>query len=201
MLSVVIPAFNEEKMIRLSTRKIADVLQEARIDFEIVFIDDGSKDKTAKIAEEYATEYPSDFFHVRKENGGHGSTINKGIELATGKYFKVLDGDDWIEPQGLKSIVMQMKSVDVDMIVSDRKRVYEATEKEEIDFFEGLVPGKLYDIGEACKSMGRMLFHGTFFKTSILQENQIRIDEHRFYVDNEILWFPFPYVNSIIFLI
>lgn len=196
-LTISIAAYNVEKYLDKLCQSI--VSTDCLGDLEVLIVNDGSKDKTAGIAEEYAGKYPGTFIHVAKENGGHGSTINKGMELATGKYFKVLDGDDWVDSEGLKYIVNQMKTVDADLIVTDRKRVYEDSGKEEIDCFKGLTPEMLYDIEDACKSMGRMLFHSTFFKTSLLQQNCIHIDEHRFYVDNEILWFPFPYVNSIIY--
>lgn len=196
-LTISIAAYNVEKF--LDKLCLSLISSDCLDDLEILIVNDGSTDKTAEIAEEYAAKYPCTFIHVRKENGGHGSTINKGVELATGKYFKVLDGDDWIEPEGLKYIVNRMKSVNVDLIVSDRKKVYEDSGKEVVDCFEGLTPEKLYDIGDACKSMGRILFHSAFYKTSLLKKNHIHIDEHMFYVDNEILWFPFPYVNSIIY--
>lgn len=196
-LTVSVAAYNVEKYLD----KLCQSLIKAGClnDLEILIVNDGSKDRTNEIAEVYAAKYPGVFFHISKENGGHGSTINRGIELATGKYFKVLDGDDWVEPEGLKTIVEHMKALDVDLIVTNRKRVFENSGKEEIDVFKGLTPGKVYEIEEACKKMARMLFHNTFFKTSILKDNRIRIDEHRFYVDNEILWFPFQYANSIVY--
>lgn len=92
-----------------------------------------------------------------------------------------------------------MKTINTDLIASAWKRVYEYNKEDECEHLKGLVPGKEYDIESACSIMSRLYFHGTFFKTSILQENNICIDEHKFYVDNEILWFPFPYANSIIY--
>ena len=60
----------------------------------MLVVNDGSSDRTVEIAEKYVQKYPDIFRVINKENGGHGSTINRGIEEARGTYFKVVDGDD-----------------------------------------------------------------------------------------------------------
>jgi 7,8-dihydropterin-6-yl-methyl-4-(beta-D-ribofuranosyl)aminobenzene 5'-phosphate synthase len=63
---------------------------------EIIIIDDGSKDNTGAIADEYAARYPDIIRVVHQPNGGHGEGINQGLRHATGKYFKTVDSDDWL---------------------------------------------------------------------------------------------------------
>ena len=197
VLTISVAAYNVEKYLdNLCDSIIASKCLE---DLEVLIINDGSKDNTDKIADNYSLMYPGVFYHINKENGGHGSTINKGIELATGKYFKVLDGDDWVNPDGLNSVVEIMKSQDVDLIITDWKRVYENDDKEVVERFYGLEPNEKYDIEEACDLINRYYFHGAFFKTDLLKNSNIHIDEHCFYVDNEILWFPFPYIQTILY--
>lgn len=64
---------------------------------EILIVDDGSKDDTAAIADEYAEKYPTIVKAIHQENGGHGEAVNAGIRNATGLYFKVVDSDDWVD--------------------------------------------------------------------------------------------------------
>ena len=63
---------------------------------EIIIVDDGSSDRTAEIADDYAEKYPTIVKAIHQENGGHGQAVNTGIKNATGLYFKVVDSDDWV---------------------------------------------------------------------------------------------------------
>lgn len=58
---------------------------------------DGSKDDTANKVEKWLERYPHSIYLINKKNEGAGSTVNSGILHATGKYFKIVDGDDWVE--------------------------------------------------------------------------------------------------------
>ena len=87
-----------------------DTLLTAGEEAQIVIVDDGStKDNTAEIADEYAAKYPTIVEVVHKENGGHGSGVNKGLELAEGLYYKVVDSDDWLDEEALAKLLARMR--------------------------------------------------------------------------------------------
>lgn len=75
-------------------------------------VDDGSTDDTARIADAYHEKYPDTVKVVHKENGGHGSGINAGLRAATGKYFKVVDADDWVDHEALERLLDYIASFD-----------------------------------------------------------------------------------------
>ena len=79
---------------------------------------------------------------IDKENGGHGSTINKGIEIATGKYFRLMDGDDYYITENLDKLLEKLKDEDSDIVLTNYiedfavTAVYNPTK-----FYPNLVPG------------------------------------------------------------
>ena len=97
ILSITIPSYNVEKYIDKCVQSM--LVDSILDDIEILIVNDGSKDSTPEIAKGYVEKYPQTVRLIDKENGGHGSTINAGIREATGKYFKVVDGDDWLNTE------------------------------------------------------------------------------------------------------
>ena len=85
---------------------------------EIIVVDDGSVDQTAGIADEYAKRCPEAIRVIHKKNGGHGSGINTGVEYAKGRYFKVIDADDWIVTENLNVILDQLEQSNADAVVA-----------------------------------------------------------------------------------
>ena len=167
---------------------------------EILIINDGSRDKTPEIAKRYQNEYPDSIRLIDKTNGGHGSTINKGIEEATGKYFRALDGDDWINDKHLANLVRNLNEIDADIILSNYCMCYEDGRNVISDEFSDLTNGKRYLFDEIWHPGFWMRYHTVIFRTDILKDNKIRLDENSFYVDVEFMLFPIPYVNTIYYI-
>ena len=97
LLSVAIPCYNSEAYMR----HCIDTLLTGGDEVEILIVDDGSKDGTTEIADRYQEKYPTIVKAVAKPNGGHGDAVNCGLAHATGKYFKVVDSDDWVDEERL----------------------------------------------------------------------------------------------------
>ena len=82
-------------------------LVEQSFDFskvQLILIDDGSVDESPVLCDAYRAAYPDNVEVIHKENGGHGSAVNAGIDNATGLYFKVVDSDDWVETEFLEKM-------------------------------------------------------------------------------------------------
>ena len=107
LLSVAIPCYNSAEYM---SHAIESLLVGGE-DMEIIVVNDGSKDDTAKIADEYAEKYPTIVKAVHQENGGHGQAVNTGLAHATGLYFKVVDSDDWADAESLKKVLKLLRSV------------------------------------------------------------------------------------------
>ena len=96
-ISVIIPVYNAEKTLH---RCIDSILAQTFSDFEVLLIDDGSKDKSGEICDEYARK-DSRIKVCHKENGGVSSARNTGLSKAMGEYVIHCDADDFIEPEML----------------------------------------------------------------------------------------------------
>ena len=108
-LTITVPCYNAQAYMEKCLRTL--VTGAPRV--EIIIIDDGSKDKTGAIADRWAEDY--DFIRVHhQENGGHGEGINQGLRLATGRYFKVVDSDDWLDTDALQRVLDRLDALDRD---------------------------------------------------------------------------------------
>lgn len=177
-------------------------------DVEIIIVNDGSKDDTSEIAHQYEEKYPGIIKAVDKENGGHGDAVNVGLANATGKYFKVVDSDDWVDEDSLKKILHAMHQFEerqeqVDMLIANY--VYEkegAAHKRVINYTNVLPQEKIIGWNE----VGRfridqyILMHSVIYRTDFLKLSQLSLPKHTFYVDNIYVYYPLPYVRKIYYM-
>ncbi|MGN0805487.1 MAG: glycosyltransferase family 2 protein, partial [Candidatus Coproplasma sp.] len=105
-ITFVVPSYNSQDYLH----RCVDSLLIGGDDVEIIIVDDGSTDDTGRIADEYCKSYPDTVRVVHKQNGGHGSGINVGLQYATGIYFKVVDSDDWLDANSLRKLIATLKS-------------------------------------------------------------------------------------------
>jgi len=198
ILTITIPSYNVEPYMN---EVLPTFLDPAVIDkIEILIVNDGSKDGTAALGKEYEAKYPGVITLVDKENGGHGSTINKGIELATGKYFKVVDGDDWVDTAAFIKFVNFLEKTDSDVVATPHYRVNEETKEKELRGFEGVEYEKEYRVDDVLLTLrDKYQMHNLTFKTDIVRKIP-KISEHCFYVDVEYIMYPLKYLETISFL-
>ena len=121
-ISVIVPVYNTEKFLQ---RCIDSVLAQTYQDFELLLIDDGSKDSSGVICDEYAAQdIRVRVFH--KENGGVSDTRNYGLDLAQGKYLMFLDSDDfWLRNDVLEMLIGKAEEYDLDIIRGEYSAMHE----------------------------------------------------------------------------
>ena len=198
LVTIIVPMYNIEQYITKCIESFKQVDKKYYADFEVIVVNDGSTDNSLQVVEDLITN--SSCLNIRvvnKENGGHGSTINVGIKESKGKFFKVIDGDDWIDVPSFEKLLEELKGVDVDMVITNytEQHIYNQTEKE-IGFSEILDCNKIYE-GIPLK---RIPMHALTYKTSILKESRINISEKTFYVDMEYTLLPLQYVKSYVYI-
>lgn len=201
LLTIVVPVYNTEKYIKrcldsLDNKEINDLI-------EVLIVSDGSKDNSINIAKEYMKKLPNTFKVIEKENGGHGSTINKGLELATGKYFRFLDSDDWVDNNNFVEFVKKLEELDVDLVVTDYSKEFVYEGKSEKIVYKDLKPNKIYDFD----NFDLKILNGEYFvmatstyKTEVLRKSNLKLMEKTFYVDMQYNVVPILYVNTFTYL-
>ena len=115
MVSIIVPIYNIEGYIR---ECIDSILAQTYPDFELILVDDGSPDNCGRICDEYA-EKDVRIKVIHKENGGLTSARNAGLSVAKGDWIMHVDGDDWIEPDMIESLIEAAKATEADLVFGD----------------------------------------------------------------------------------
>ena len=188
ILTISVAAYNVENTL---DELMASLIRSGCMDqLEILIVDDGSKDRTAEKAGEYEKAWPDSVRLISKKNGGHGSTINRGIEEAAGKFFRPLDGDDWMDSENLPAFLSMLNQTEADWVISDFRTCY-ADGTQKIDSFP-LPPERPLSLEETLPNVNWICYHALTIRTELLKKESIRLDEHCFYVDNEYCLFFVP---------
>ena len=110
-ISILVPCCNVEKYVR---ECLDSIKTQTHTNLEVICIDDGSKDKTGEIIDEFVAA--DDRFQViHKPNSGYGDSMNKGLEACTGDYIGIIESDDWIEPDMFEVLLKTAKENDLDL--------------------------------------------------------------------------------------
>ena len=177
-------------------------------DVEILIVNDGSTDKTRKIGKQYAERFPSIVKVINKENGGHGDAVNSGLSHASGKYFKVVDSDDWVDEDSLMKLLEVIRGFvregsEVDMIVSNYVYEKAGMEHKKIIHYRNVLPqNEIFrwdDIGSFHLDQ-YILMHSVMYRTEMLKLCQLKLPKHTFYVDNIYVYYPLPHVRLLCYL-
>ncbi|MEE1248619.1 MAG: glycosyltransferase family 2 protein [Lachnospiraceae bacterium] len=204
ILSIAVPCYNSQDYME----HCVESLLKGGEDVEILIIDDGSRDATAEIADNYAKKYPTIVRAIHQENGGHGEAVNTGIRNASGLYFKVVDSDDWVDESAYLQILDKLKELIggsrvLDMFISNF--VYEkqgAKHKKIMRYTKQLPQEQIFtwnDVRHFTKGK-YLLMHSVIYRTKLLTECGLELPKHTFYVDNIFVYKPLPSVKTMYYL-
>ena len=205
LLTVTIPCYNSAEYM---SKAIESVLSGGE-DVEILIVDDGSaKDDTAGIADAYERKYPSIIRAIHKPNGGHGDAVMTGIRNATGKYFKVVDSDDWLDVQAFRRVLGRLKQVDasgeaVDLVLSNY--VYDkvgASHKYVVRYNHALPENVIFGWQNTRHfRVGQYIqMHSIIYRTQLLRDCGLELPKHTFYVDELYAYVPLTMVEKLMYL-
>ena len=172
VLTVSIAAYNVEKYIGHTLDSL--ILPQKYMDMlDVIVVDDGSRDRTTEIVETYTKRFPDSIRIVKKENGGYGSTINVSTQMALGKYYKLLDGDDWFSTENLCGFLDFLSDASADLILTPFIAVNELTGDIGVENYSNEITPWMHEITVMSR---------------VLKEPPISILEHCFYTDTEFIF-------------
>lgn len=204
LLSIAIPSYNSEAYLRNCIESLLPGGEEV----EIIVVNDGSKDNTGKIADEYAEKYPTIVKAVHQENGGHGEAVNAGLRNATGLYYKVVDSDDWVNLEAYQKILKTLSDLVksgnmIDMMLSNYVYEKEGKKRKKVMQYRTAFPTERVFTWDDVKFLhvGQyILMHSVIYRTQMLKDCGLELPKHTFYVDNIYVYHPLPYVKKMYYL-
>ncbi len=182
LLSIVIPVYNLESYIT----RCLDSLLDQDVDknmYEIICIDDGSKDASSKILDEYSAKYPN-IKVTHTENGGVVRARSLGLEKTVGRYVWFVDGDDWIKKDCLKYLMDAVSNGENDLLLFKEIRVFEyINEKTDFSAYEPQYFSGGYKVFDSHYTTGSGFF---WFSKKILDKYNIKFRPDVYYSDDTL---------------
>lgn len=199
ILTIVVPTYNVEKYLK---RCLDSLLYNEKINnkIEVIVVNDGSKDSSLSIARKYEKTYKDIVKVIDKENGGHGSTINSGLKKASGKFFRVIDSDDWVNIDDFALYVNELEKLNEDMIITNYSREHISTgESIPVTYEKYIDYDKTYMTETFDFDKLKDMYFGMAnitYKTEVLRESKLFLDEKTYYVDMEYIILPLLHVKT-----
>ncbi|KFJ04261.1 glycosyltransferase family 2 protein [Bifidobacterium tsurumiense] len=205
-LTFVVPAFNMEEYLE---RCVNSLLSTQRTDdIEVIIVDDGSSDGTAKLADSYANRMPEVVRVIHQPNKGHGGAVNTGVAQARGMYVKVVDADDWVGPESLSRVMDTLRAqidaeTPLDLIITDYVYDKVGKRRKHVVRFNRVMDSDTVLSWDDLKRFGiaqYMIMHTLIFRTQVVRDSGMQLPEHTFYVDFIYSYQPFPWVKTLTYL-
>lgn len=180
MISIIIPVYNCEKFLN---KCLDSIISQTYKDYEVILIDDKSKDNSLSILKEYEEKYSNFHVYENEVNSGPGESRNKGFDMAKGEYIMFIDSDDYIESNTLEDAISTAKKYNADIVrydfsrsisnieYADRKLYPKLKEKEKIVNFNKEDYYILETAGPCNKLFKRELIGDTKFPKGIYFED------------------------------
>jgi glycosyltransferase involved in cell wall biosynthesis len=170
---------------------------------EVIIVNDGSTDHSFSIAKSYKEKYPQAVVLIDKPNGHYGSCINAALKIATGKYFRPLDADDWFDANSFAIFVDALEKANVDMVLTNYSREFafggSITAFSENDV-KDIIPGNEYDFLKFDFGNYLLAMHSITYRTELLTCMKFQCTEGINYTDTEYCFYPLPYIKNYIYL-
>lgn len=171
-VSIVVAVYNMEKYLK---KCIDSCLNQSFQDFELILVNDGSKDTSESIIDEYCDLYPGKIIKINKENGGLSSARNIAFPSVRGEYITFLDADDYYDKEYLAKLVNKADSENLDIVASGQHKVT----------MEGKILNTIhYTLIDGKTSQRRLNISGKLYRMEYVRKWDLKFPVGKTYEDN-----------------
>lgn len=167
---------------------------------EVLCLNNASEDASKRIIESFVEQYADIFVLLDRNSRGYGSSINAALEQARGRYFRIVDADDWVNTNELVKLVDTLEDCEVDIVLTDYQIVnmqngemtpvcaadHGITYAEVAENFDG-----------PCKTLPSI--HNTTYRTQLLRQCGFYMQDNMFFVDEEYVVLPYLGANTVVY--
>lgn len=178
-VSIIVPVYNVEKYLR---KCLDSLINQTLKDIEIICVNDGSKDNSPKILEEYAKK-DNRIIVINQENAGLSVARNSGIDIAKGEYIGFVDSDDWIDLDYYEKLYNAASTNDTDIAVGGIIRVTGIKKKKFLNFEKETLTDNANLKFELCDVPEKSYVWNKIYKTQKLKELNLKFEEGRIFED------------------
>lgn len=204
LLTIAVPCFNSQDYMA----HCIDSLLVGGEELEIIIVDDGSTDETGAIADRYAQKYPAIVRVIHQENGGHGAGIMVGYQSAGGRYYKVVDSDDWLEEEAFRAVLAVLRAHasdedELDVVISNY--VYDkvgANHKKVMSYESAFPRDRVFGWSEmgVFKAGQVIMMHSLIYRTQLLKDIRLELPKHVFYEDSLFAAIPLLHAKRLYYI-
>ena len=196
VLTIAVPSYNMEAHLPKNLPTYCSPRLAGRL--EVLVLDNASQDRTGQIADGFAARYPGTFRVLHRQSRGYGGSINQALAEARGKYFRIVDADDWVDTAALEALVDRLEGCRADVVQTNYRRVVLSTGEQLPVRFSGVEYGRLYTGFSTCRENPPCI-HSVTYRTGLLRECGFAMQDGIFFVDEEYVILPFLQVKSLVY--
>ena len=199
ILTIAVPIFNMEWCLEKNLATYDDPRLIGRV--EVICLNNASEDGSKAIIERFAAARPEIFRLIDRDSRGYGSSINAALAAAKGKYFRIVDADDWVNTEDLVKLTGILEDCRADVVQTD----YEIVDMQTGAMTpvragdKGAAYGVIYTDFDVLRRTFPMI-HSTGYRTGLLREAGFQLQDNTFYVDEEYVLLPMLRAGSVLFL-
>lgn len=193
-ISIIVPVYNVDRYLE---RCLDSIIEQSFKDYEIILVNDGSKDSSGEICNIYANKF-NNIKVIHKENQGLGYARNSGLDIATGKYVMFVDSDDYLEKEFIGNLYKDLRNNNADTCIGGCKRI----SNNKINKIQNKFADQIFEdsaiISEVLVRMTGALANGedhimmsvwrVLFLNEIIQKNKLRFPSEREYISEDIIF-------------